>query len=230
MRGKPVCVQAFAVRTRIIPAHAGQTMPKMLSIDLCTDHPRACGANAQRDERAATVAGSSPRMRGKRWSRRPRCHSPRIIPAHAGQTTPPDWKHWYRTDHPRACGANHRSPRRHPYSFGSSPRMRGKRCHILHGGWYMRIIPAHAGQTRSWRRRSQATSDHPRACGANSMTCATCFHGCGSSPRMRGKLANRMLCVPVCRIIPAHAGQTCEASSCSPVTADHPRACGANDL
>ena len=169
MRGKPVCVQAFAVRTRIIPAHAGQT-------------------------------------------------------------TPPDWKHWYRTDHPRACGANHVPLFMIMGISGSSPRMRGKPPLTETSPVQLRIIPAHAGQTRSWRRRSQATSDHPRACGANSMTCATCFHGCGSSPRMRGKLANRMLCVPVCRIIPAHAGQTCEASSCSPVTADHPRACGANDL
>ena len=147
MRGKPVCVQAFAVRTRIIPAHAGQTMPKMLSIDLCTDHPRACGANAQRDERAATVAGSSPRMRGKRWSRRPRCHSPRIIPAHAGQTPVRPPAAIRPSDHPRACGANSAVDRADQMNNGSSPRMRGKQRHQTGNTGTVRIIPAHAGQT-----------------------------------------------------------------------------------
>ena len=40
-------------------------MPKMLLIDLCTDHPRSCGANVS-DQRENTVQdGSSPLVRGQ---------------------------------------------------------------------------------------------------------------------------------------------------------------------
>ena len=208
MRGKPVCVQAFAVRTRIIPAHAGQTMPKMLSIDLCTDHPRACGANAQRDERAATVAGSSPRMRGKRWSRRPRCHSPRIIPAHAGQTPVRPPAAIRPSDHPRACGANSAVDRADQMNNGSSPRMRGKQRHQTGNTGTVRIIPAHAGQTTAHRDVTRTASDHPRACGANAAIFCTGDGICGSSPRMRGKRDHGVVGVKPRRIIPAHAGQT----------------------
>ena len=147
MRGKPVCVQAFAVRTRIIPAHAGQTMPKMLSIDLCTDHPRACGANHSGTIRPISCIGSSPRMRGKRAA----CHigraRRRIIPAHAGQTSVFSVSSIITPDHPRACGANVAPSVAAVRRSGSSPRMRGKLIISRGHGHALRIIPAHAGQT-----------------------------------------------------------------------------------
>ena len=106
--------------------------------------------------------------------------------------------------------------------------MRGKRCHILHGGWYMRIIPAHAGQTTRVRYGRQAASDHPRACGANPCLVNVVSDCAGSSPRMRGKLATRICRTANQRIIPAHAGQTMAEPGFLATITDHPRACGAN--
>ena len=73
-------------KPRIIPAHAGQTRESTCVGYESTDHPRACGANAQDAAWLHGRSGSSPRMRGKRLH--DRCHRQRgrIIPAHAGQT------------------------------------------------------------------------------------------------------------------------------------------------
>ena len=132
----------------------------------------------------------------------------RIIPAHAGQTY--YGAQWYPPwpDHPRACGANQRTDTSVSPKSGSSPRMRGK--HIGDAGQepIERIIPAHAGQTCVRACRCRGTADHPRACGANRGV-IHCFCGLlGSSPRMRGKPADKPHAVGQQRIIPAHAGQT----------------------
>ena len=149
-------------------------------------------------------------MRGKL---RQQLHVPelfRIIPAHAGQTV---------SIVPRSFASRF---------AGSSPRMRGK---LLHAGLQLaqhRIIPAHAGQTDLPILPPLPNADHPRACGANY---ANHFVSCtisGSSPRMRGKLGEDRLPVRLVRIIPAHAGQTSAASMSTNSSADHPRACGAN--
>ena len=52
--------------------------------------------------------------------------------------------------------------------------------------------------------------------------------GHGSSPRMRGKLPERLERHRRVRIIPAHAGQTACSASAARRRSDHPRACGAN--
>ena len=80
-------VSRFAgVRSRIIPAHAGQTRRIQGSSSTATDHPRACGANSQLGVPLPPVVGSSPRMRGKHPARKLASSNGRIIPAHAGQT------------------------------------------------------------------------------------------------------------------------------------------------
>ena len=152
----------------------------------------------------------------------------RIIPAHAGQTglrvtlNPPE------SDHPRACGANPESPEWAQPTTGSSPRMRGKLAAAVPGLDARRIIPAHAGQTMNGSATSSAPADHPRACGANMTVEYTAVPDNGSSPRMRGKRAPRMVRAGRVRIIPAHAGQTDRHMSTALGVRDHPRACGAN--
>ena len=91
-----------------------------------------------------------------------------------------------------------------------------------------RIIPAHAGQTRSRTSGTRWPPDHPRACGANKIDHADGGVQVGSSPRMRGKPLIRIPVGLEVRIIPAHAGQTPCAVRPRPWWPDHPRACGAN--
>ena len=156
----------------------------------------------------ASPAGSSPRMRGKLGVTSESTAQQRIIPAHAGQTTPSTLTASTTTDHPRACGAN---PVKRPLrnsNAGSSPRMRGKLHPIWRPPFVARIIPAHAGQTARPSRRTGAGPDHPRACGANSSRLSRSVGHSGSSPRMRGKRSDVQKKAPCARIIPAHAGQT----------------------
>ena len=153
---------------RIIPAHAGNTPPVTIRSTRLEDHPRACGEHASGLAPASTPVGSSPRMRGTHSRPRPRPGSPRIIPAHAGNTQRSTSPACRPADHPRACGEH--TDRRTNYKSrpGSSPRMRGtqrgtgRRCRCY------RIIPAHAGNTEAAWASLAARSDHPRACGEHS--------------------------------------------------------------
>ena len=65
MRGKLLHSTALNHSVRIIPAHAGQTIPACAHFSASADHPRACGANMVADPLSCAVIGSSPRMRGK---------------------------------------------------------------------------------------------------------------------------------------------------------------------
>ena len=230
MRGKRIIEERERVQRRIIPAHAGQTLKKRYPLRDFSDHPRACGANSKRSRNWPNFDGSSPRMRGKHGGTYEQAAVGRIIPAHAGQTLYRKATSILRSDHPRACGANHDLMTRGAAWNGSSPRMRGKRYTSRQYVPAGRIIPAHAGQTSAIATIGRAQADHPRACGANSCMSLKNVSFFGSSPRMRGKLAIGLACVGRIWIIPAHAGQTVTSGNFGNVNKDHPRACGANSL
>ena len=167
VRGKLKLTASDRIYIRIIPARAGQTWWEISCACLCTDHPRACGANLSASVVQSDAGGSSPRVRGKRLAvvgAEPVC---RIIPTRAGQTPTGSKSRKAASDHPRACGANSvRTPVQH-LDRGSSPRVRGKPVEALAGCGRLRIIPARAGQTPPGRRLTGLVPDHPRACGAN---------------------------------------------------------------
>ena len=94
--------------------------------------------------------------------------------------------------------------------------------------WETRIIPARAGQTPPNSPFRRFHPDHPRACGANGLVAVANRQIRGSSPRVRGKLHGKLELESRRRIIPARAGQTCELDAVPLLSADHPRACGAN--
>ena len=192
MRGKPVRRHFDAAKNRIIPAHAGQTPPTASTSRPPPDHPRACGANQVKGAVDRFESGSSPRMRGKLVAVVTHQMTGRIIPAHAGQTTPPSRFPPTSTDHPRACGANRARVAHVRGIHGSSPRMRGKRQHRQVQADHGRIIPAHAGQTPPFDALSWFHPDHPRACGANKRRVRLSSGIHGSSPRMRGKQSDFM--------------------------------------
>ena len=229
VRGKPAPFAPSVASTRIIPARAGQTVSHRRRSRATPDHPRACGANQCLEQFGLVRFGSSPRVRGKLWPLRP-CHPwPRIIPARAGQTGRRWLKRQRGPDHPRACGANTDVEQHRKETFGSSPRVRGKRPAARPTRPPTRIIPARAGQTLSLPLYTDNTPDHPRACGANDRWQDRAKVLFGSSPRVRGKLRCLRCRSPRFRIIPARAGQTGRSRASRSAAPDHPRACGAND-
>ena len=167
-------------------------------------------------------------MRGKLGVHVQRHGRARIIPAHAGQTGGTRTLRRKAADHPRACGANRLISVAAACRAGSSPRMRGKLPASSNTSFIIRIIPAHAGQTRYRVARRRVSTDHPRACGANFSNVGNASTRVGSSPRMRGKRALFQILQGQPRIIPAHAGQTAIPRRAWDSCSDHPRACGAN--
>ena len=167
MRGKLDFLRKNPGSARLIPAHAGKTLPAASASLSKPAHPRACGENVTSRKESFKLTGSSPRMRGKPPVRR--CHriKSRLIPAHAGKTLSTQLTRSRRWAHPRACGENYGTSGVPYCAMGSSPRMRGKPCPLIpitiHGG----LIPAHAGKTSFSRWALMVVRAHPRACGEN---------------------------------------------------------------
>ena len=104
--------------------------------------------------------------------------------------------------------------------------MRGTQCDEVTTGAPVRIIPAHAGNTRVVSRSIAASRDHPRACGEHSDVAIISGTLIGSSPRMRGTPDSLNNSLNGVRIIPAHAGNTARFAWEYAPNWDHPRACG----
>ena len=91
------------------------------------------------------------------------------------------------------------------------------------------LIPAHAGKTRRLAKPCGDGKAHPRACGENYTSTMGTLASEGSSPRMRGKRADRLTPFVADRLIPAHAGKTGRLRAPGRARRAHPRACGENN-
>ena len=110
--------------------------------------------------------------------------------------------------HPRSRGENATGVRLISATHGSSPLTRGKLGEIVAVRARQRLIPAHAGKTRS---------------GSARFLCAP-----GSSPLTRGKPGALPPCLMICGLIPAHAGKTPASLVSHKPTPAHPRSRGEN--
>ena len=135
------------ITTGLIPAHAGKTTLKTLSLRTCRAHPRSRGENLQCKAQKPTIRGSSPLTRGKpgesSWSISP----PGLIPAHAGKTCRQGAGFIVNRAHPRSRGENFISILDYYLLLGSSPLTRGKPLRRSGSNRPTRLIPAHAGKT-----------------------------------------------------------------------------------
>ena len=109
---------------------------------------------------------------------------------------------------------------------GSSPHMRGALCSLLCPVSNPGIIPAYAGSTCLHRSAPYSRQDHPRICGEHPGVLFQVGPGPGSSPHMRGALAQLRVAHGLGRIIPAYAGSTCPRVLLQASRKDHPRICG----
>ena len=111
---------------------------------------------------------------------------------------------------------------------GSSPRGRGKHYQTRRLRRRRRLIPARAGKTSPGPRNGATSGAHPRAGGENLRIAALAFRGHGSSPRGRGKLAERDGGGRGVGLIPARAGKTSGSQTRAGASRAHPRAGGEN--
>ena len=152
--------------------------------------------------------GSSPLTRGKPGRRAGHTVARGLIPAHAGKTRWCNFGGSCTWAHPRSRGENDGAFNWRANFPGSSPLTRGKRPAAPIPHTNSGLIPAHAGKTRSARRRRSATRAHPRSRGENRTVTLYARGDLGSSPLTRGKHDGQGAVVADGGLIPAHAGKT----------------------
>ena len=148
-RGKHVKDHAGQGLGGLIPAHAGKTVWAPTVPGWRWAHPRSRGENLTTKMLLRARSGSSPLTRGKRPKANRLANDLGLIPAHAGKTQ--ETAHVLASDwaHPRSRGENSLPHHfRHPHP-GSSPLTRGKLPTSPFQTPSPRLIPAHAGKTRS---------------------------------------------------------------------------------
>ena len=166
-RGKQVGAGFRRSRGRLIPAHAGKTVLRVLRAGACAAHPRSRGENHPPQAGTRRYHGSSPLTRGKLHLRgvRPRVRG--LIPAHAGKTARRAHIHDLGAAHPRSRGENASIADRRSRARGSSPLTRGKRDTSVFVTQVIRLIPAHAGKTGRRESIIWLARAHPRSRGEN---------------------------------------------------------------
>ena len=210
----------------LIPAHAGSTESFQSYPEPLTAHPRSRGVDAVAIPSVMVSLGSSPLTRGRRHRGGRRRHRRGLIPAHAGSTGAQGDYLVAWAAHPRSRGVDRaityavRAPR------GSSPLTRGRPSDHVRRSSSSRLIPAHAGSTRSLSSPKPGSSAHPRSRGVDRLRKVGLLPASGSSPLTRGRLPR-----PVhrrCRagLIPAHAGSTRPVHRPLVSVSAHPRSRG----
>ena len=172
---------------RLIPAHAGKTTRPSGGAQVSWAHPRSRGENVTAAKPQKGGAGSSPLTRGKLDHLPRHRRKRRLIPAHAGKTSPDRGRPRWCAAHPRSRGENFQSWVCSFPAPGSSPLTRGKRKSRTAWDPPVRLIPAHAGKTHAVARCSDSWSAHPRSRGENFPDLDVATAVAGSSPLTRGK-------------------------------------------
>ena len=147
-RGKRVTGRPQLRADRLIPAHAGKTGCRSARGTGARAHPRSRGENKLKFVPELKFAGSSPLTRGKPEAARIVPSVVRLIPAHAGKTSPVCSSTPPPRAHPRSRGENESRAAHNSEPTGSSPLTRGKPQGIAQIAQRRRLIPAHAGKTR----------------------------------------------------------------------------------
>ena len=195
-------------------------------------HPRACGEHVRTCDAAIRQCGSSPRVRGTLDA-----VTSRVVRISV---------------HPRACGEHVGIVRcRRRRCTGSSPRVRGTRCRCDGDSHGRRFIPARAGNTQvsDFHRRITSTvhpracgehptpslprrraAVHPRACGEHVADLGGDSLHIGSSPRVRGTLADVCQAIVLMSVHPRACGEHSRLGDSADRAAVHPRACGEHDV
>ena len=127
-RGKLRRTGPRSCQCRLIPAHAGKTLGNRLPRYRNRAHPRSRGENILHLTKPLRGVGSSPLTRGKLFHGVSLFRHCRLIPAHAGKTTPNQRLVRIAQAHPRSRGENDDSVAEEPELLGSSPLTRGKRA------------------------------------------------------------------------------------------------------
>ena len=185
-RGTHFAGGLFAGWFGLIPARAGNTHLGQRVPHILRAHPRSRGEHLSPVWWNSCTVGSSPLARGTRLHIERHALGHGLIPARAGNTplcvrwACPSWAHpRSRGEHTSAAAGS--SPVR-----GSSPLARGTLLTIFDGLKAVGLIPARAGNTRSFTDSLSLRRAHPRSRGEHRRKSPIPPHKLGSSPLARG--------------------------------------------
>ena len=189
-------------------------------------YPRVCGEKARQSGGMVTRCGSSPHVRGTGGQRLMSPVLQRFIPARAGNRVIEARRPKRAPVHPRTCGEQDIASIAVNPLGGSSPHVPGtvtrrQTCRCL-----PRFIPARAGNSPATRCRPGKRAVHPRTCGEQVATVFIASSAAGSSPHVRGTVADAPEFGQASRFIPARAGNSWHRQNNYPNDAVHPRTCG----
>ena len=190
VRGKRQLVVGGGRRQRYIPACAGEARGGGGSHGQSPVHPRVCGGSCCHRPLISPLAGTSPRVRGKRHELDIEVSQQRYIPACAGEATARSRRRAKAAVHPRVCGGSSSAATSTFSTTGTSPRVRGKLFRARRRPARRRYIPACAGEAVTRACGSSSRGVHPRVCGgsarrrAGSSRCIRYIPACaGEAPR-----------------------------------------------
>ena len=193
---------------RFIPAGAGNTVPRIISLSSSTVYPRWRGEHSASLMPIIGLGGLSPLARGTRRQRIVRLPLHRFIPAGAGNTSTlsittdrePVYPRW-RGEHPNGSALSYPQ-------IGLSPLARGTLAKQTSGYAWCRFIPAGAGNTKFILINTAFVSVYPRWRGEHFTTIGGHATAHGLSPLARGTLVDKVARQVRLRFIPAGAGNT----------------------
>ena len=178
---------------RFIPACAGNASSASFSLRSIAVHPRVCGERLNPRVIDGIRGGSSPRVRGTLLAQPLLQSRHRFIPACAGNAI------WLcilismQSVHPRVCGERDHFVDLRWAQSGSSPRVRGTPFRHILACYWIRFIPACAGNAKRIGTRPITLTVHPRVCGERQEPGVFGLGVLGSSPRVRGTLMVRII-------------------------------------
>ena len=146
VRGKRLFPVIDAQQQGSIPACAGEAKQTVLCRRHGGVYPRVCGGSRLSPAAAISLAGLSPRVRGKPLPTGRACPSSGSIPACAGEARPYPPLNTAARVYPRVCGGSALPIGHRPARPGLSPRVRGKPADARLDCCRQRSIPACAGE------------------------------------------------------------------------------------
>ncbi len=208
---------------RFIPAGAGNTVPRIISLSSSTVYPRWRGEHSASLMPIIGLGGLSPLARGTRRQRIVRLPLHRFIPAGAGNTSTlsittdrePVYPRW-RGEHPNGSALSYPQ-------IGLSPLARGTLKVLKNIGFRTRFIPAGAGNTGVIPIAARNAAVYPRWRGEHDKSLTKNNSTPGLSPLARGTLTEVMVETQNFRFIPAGAGNTAPLKICTKAIAVYPR-------
>ncbi len=215
---------------RFIPAGAGNTVPRIISLSSSTVYPRWRGEHSASLMPIIGLGGLSPLARGTRRQRIVRLPLHRFIPAGAGNTSTlsittdrePVYPRW-RGEHPNGSALSYPQ-------IGLSPLARGTQSDAIDALIDARFIPAGAGNTEGAEEYRIQNAVYPRWRGEH-----WCDSNCrterrGLSPLARGTQIWGAPLMKSKRFIPAGAGNTAADSRAGHHRPVYPRWRGEHQL